>query len=185
MLCPFCNLNNETDNHVLWKCIKTKELWSLVASITRIILNHEESFPDGACLIKNWKIWMGNKVFKALLAACAWSIWKARCNLVFNKVQPRFSDIFQQAWRLIDHAIKGSHHMNREVSFCFLNVNTVKVFIDDTWICNASPSGLGFVIIVNDSRIILVGASPTASELSFPVELQRNQWIKTTYHLLS
>lgn len=87
ILCPFCNLDNETDNHVLWKCIKTKELWSLVASITRIILNHEESFPDGACLIKNWKIWMGNKVFKALLAACASVIWKARCNLVFKKVQ--------------------------------------------------------------------------------------------------
>lgn len=51
--------------------------------------------------------------------------------------------------------------MDREVSFCFLNVNTIKVFTDDTWICNASPSGSGFVIIVNDSRIILVGASPT------------------------
>lgn len=60
---------------------------------------------------------------------------------------------------LIEDAIRGSRHMNREVYSCSLELNAIKVFIDIFWISNASPSDLGFVIIDNDSKIILAGTS--------------------------
>lgn len=121
----------------------------------------------GDWIVKHFNTRVDNEQFKALIANCAWGIWKTRCNLVFKRINPNFTKVFQKAILFIkDVRIRVQVNITELFPMSFSNF-CISTFCDALQSDDLSPSGLGFVMTTN---IILAGAISTLAESSLQSE---------------
>ncbi|XP_019451803.1 PREDICTED: uncharacterized protein LOC109353899 [Lupinus angustifolius] len=106
-LCPFCNDQAETSQHLFSSCNFTYSVWQLLYNWLNIHIalplqpihhftNHMGMVPHRRCL-NYWNI---------LWLATIWAIWRSRNDFIFNSVHPSVEKIFEAArvtsWLLIN-----------------------------------------------------------------------------------
>lgn len=74
MMCPFCDLLEEIDEHIIWECQVSKKYWDLVSVFTATNLNRVGEFTERSCLSKKWQSKLGSKGLKDLMSSCTWAI---------------------------------------------------------------------------------------------------------------
>ncbi|XP_039127408.1 uncharacterized protein LOC120263528 [Dioscorea cayenensis subsp. rotundata] len=81
--CYFCDLEEDSIDHTIWKCSKVKHIWdSILASMN--ICPPDLLFLSSGRWLTHWNHKrMENIKNKALITSAAWLIWKERCNFIF------------------------------------------------------------------------------------------------------
>ena len=119
-------------------------------------------------------VWTGDAVAKEVVAACAWFIWRSRCNVTFNKVFPNLLGIFMKSWSHAPEYSRSSKFFNKELSHEVLNHHFIVIYTEASWLNLSNSSGLGFVVVGNFKWILLAGAmqiradSPIMLQWRFP-----------------
>lgn len=94
-LCPVCNSNVETIDHIFFSCEVASEVWRMVCIWCNITDPSVPSYSD-------WSSWIENvtgssikrKRLFVIIASMFWVIWKFRNSITFNSQQLRKSDIY-------------------------------------------------------------------------------------------
>lgn len=126
-LCIFCNIESESIEHLFKECRYTHLIWNTLNHILGINI----SFPDyisSGFWITDYKFFM-HTIF--VIAANIWYIWKARCDAIFNNINPNFSSIAIRAVAHVKDFMKentsllGRHLLlnNFSPSFLFMLTN--------------------------------------------------------------
>nr|XP_043619869.1 uncharacterized protein LOC122591684 [Erigeron canadensis] len=98
-LCVFCGESTETVEHVLHSCPFTQAVWEQICLWNQI----SSFFAFGVCDL--WKIHQFHphprtknrkKALYAVILVTVWSVWKARNDVVFNRLQPRTSTVLEE-----------------------------------------------------------------------------------------
>lgn len=89
--CGFYGLEREIDDHLLWRCQKSMLSWNVIGCYVGVELDEIAHFTNGHWITKSWKTRCESKCFESTMVACAWLIWKARCNFHFQLECPKFS----------------------------------------------------------------------------------------------
>uniref|UniRef100_A0A803PJ10 Reverse transcriptase domain-containing protein n=1 Tax=Cannabis sativa TaxID=3483 RepID=A0A803PJ10_CANSA len=86
-MCPFCNLKNETINHILVTCSFSRACWTkLEPGISTDVAG---TFPSWLNLI--FENWSGRS--RQLVAMLCWALWKSRNELVWNQKNVEVKDV--------------------------------------------------------------------------------------------
>lgn len=95
-LCPLCDQEPETIQHMLIQCVVAREVWFL--ALTQVGLQYLT--PDGDGSFEEWWSTSQRRVqpekrkgFNTLVILVSWSIWKQRNRCVFDNAQPAVSHI--------------------------------------------------------------------------------------------
>lgn len=129
-LCAFCNLTEETTDHLLWFCLKNSGIWSILFMTLGLNPSTFELLTNGDWLTVNHKSWLSDSGVKTLIATVAWLIWKNRCNLIFNHHSPNYSNIIPRAWALCSKYFEASGKHYRQHP-CHSNThNSIHIFTD-------------------------------------------------------
>lgn len=156
--CVFCELEPETDEHVLWNCCKSKRSWTVVERFAGMDLDRIGSLTSGEWITKSWKVKCGDACFKAVMASCAWMIWKARCDWIFKRIAP---DFLQNGYRAVDMVVSLEKKLTlRAGKLCHFPFNSsLSLFTDAAWIEQTHCCGMGFVLVNRHKTILLAGAT--------------------------
>ena len=109
-LCTFCNMLEESSQHLFLDCIIAQRVWSrcyrwigILRAQNRGIKNHIENFHLIHLTNKQNQVWLG---MWATIVSC---IWKQRNLVVFNEGIPDADEILQsaqlQSWLWLKHKV--------------------------------------------------------------------------------
>ena len=95
--CPFCDLEEETINHLLVGCVFARQVWTGVC----LASNRPEWIPRAGTTLEEWcntktDTRMGAKDTRALLILGMWEIWKHRNAIVFDGATPSSSHVLRR-----------------------------------------------------------------------------------------
>ena len=148
LACPLCGLTKETADHILWSCRFTRECWLLMEAITGINMQSCINFTEGSWLTHNWAS-RGDKHFiKALMATGAWTIWKARCNLVFCKKSVLPSQVESNAVQSMMEYSRRSRAPIKEFLTTLTLSYSVMVLCDASWTDAHAPVALDLLLLI-------------------------------------
>lgn len=94
---PFCGLEEETVDHLLWKCGKINPCWDNLMNRLGLSPYAFLHFGIGAWLTNNFGSHFSSSWAKVVIATVAWLICKQRCNLIFRKSPVNFKSIVPRA----------------------------------------------------------------------------------------
>ncbi|XP_039133286.1 uncharacterized protein LOC120270351 [Dioscorea cayenensis subsp. rotundata] len=91
-LCVFCNIESKSIDHIFLDSRCAQLVWNLL----NYNLGINISFPD----LISAGLWISDYNFSihivSVIAATIWFLWKARCDLIFNNIKPKFSNILSK-----------------------------------------------------------------------------------------
>lgn len=95
MVCLLCYGNEDSHDHLFFKCPYSSELWSKV--MQNIIMDDNHSNLEG--VIENFgETYNGNSIGSVVrrlcLAACVYFVWQERNNRIFKDERRKVSDLF-------------------------------------------------------------------------------------------
>lgn len=143
-LCIFCNLENESMEHLFLDCRYAQLVWNLINHK----LNTNISFPDNISA----GFWLTdyNLSFHtvSVIAACLWFLWKARCDAIFNNVKPNCFIIASKAIaHAKDHLLEKSSLLGRRLLLNnFTQANGLFLFYALRWNDSSKTGKVGFLV---------------------------------------
>ncbi|XP_028783254.1 uncharacterized protein LOC114739365 [Neltuma alba] len=177
-VCKICCKADETIEHCLLLCDWAKKLW--FGSSIGIMINERN-----ICRFDNW-LWMmlgegrkGNDFQKALLASICWSIWKGRCNVIYQDMVLEPKKILRNATNLVNEfwVAKGwikervLPSFNREGSVWKTpNHGCTKVNIDGSFLSKTGKAGIGIIFRNNNGDLLKFVAEQAKSTSAFMSE---------------
>ena len=171
-LCTLCGLEEETAKHLLWGCSKTAPCWYNLFTFLGLDTANTHHLGTGQWLLHNDKSWAGTSRVKALIASVSWLIWKERCNKIFKNSDPKMENIVPRAWALCEDFFKASGHSYREVSKPLSHLNSIYIYTDASWNASDKEAGLGFIIILKPTTILLAGHTGNRVDSPFKAEIE-------------
>jgi len=97
-LCPLCESEVETENHLFYSCAKIKDIWSWVVNWCNINNSPHSSLNQ---LLFNFLNCANSKkkqkLLEALTGSVVWFIWKARNDVVFNSKRFSSSEVIVES----------------------------------------------------------------------------------------
>lgn len=87
-----CGMVHGTPEHVFWEWCKVRGCWDTIALFAGINLLLRNPFTTGEWLGQKFNAQVSDHKIKAVIAICAWLIWKARCRLSFYSSAQSFLD---------------------------------------------------------------------------------------------
>lgn len=141
-LCIFCNIESESVEHLFKECCYAQLVWNS--------LNHNLginiSFPDYISLcswITDYKFFIHTI---SVIAANIWYLWKARCDAIFNCINPNFPSIAIRAIALVkDFMQENTSLLGRHLLLSnFSHVDGLFLFYAHKWNETNKTGNLGF-----------------------------------------
>lgn len=122
IMCPICNANVESNDHVFFNCEVASSVWCLIRSWCNLSCPLPSSSRD-------WLTWIDNLPGSSLkkdrlyviIASMFWTIWKYRNSITFSSNSMRKCDIFDSI---------------RLISFSWLKYRGRKISSWIDWLCN-------------------------------------------------
>ncbi|XP_039130370.1 uncharacterized protein LOC120266776 [Dioscorea cayenensis subsp. rotundata] len=169
--CYFCDLEEDSIDHSIWRCSKVKHIWDSILAMMNINSPDFQFLSSGSWLTLKTHNRMENFKTKALIASTAWLIWKERCNCIFQNLTPKLGNILTRANAYCEDFFSASGKNHRELLRLNSTSNSIFIYTDASWRNISQCAGLGFIIITNPGKILLAGAlgahhdSPINAEL--------------------
>lgn len=110
-------------------------------------------FSSGDWLLNKFNTRVDDQTFKGL-ASSVWTIWIARCELVFKKIKPDFRKIFHRGIQYIFHFFKNLRITSKEFNSYIIHPQFVTLFWDASWVVETSPCSIVFVMVLNYSDVV-------------------------------
>lgn len=121
-------------------------------------------------MLKNWRTKCGNQKLKAYMASCAWIIWKARCNKVFNRIEPAWCALGHQAISMVEDLFKDQKRNTGKLTHSPFH-SSLSLFTDAAWSAHNQFCGHGFILVNENNVILLAGASFSKANSSIQAEV--------------
>lgn len=84
MECPICSNVPESIDHILFGCIRAREIWRTTSNKVYLDKNFNSSFVD-----RWWKINSSTSMDELeLIAVTCWSIWNDRNKIIHGEIVP-------------------------------------------------------------------------------------------------
>lgn len=155
--CAFCERERETDEHTLWRCFKSRVSWKIIERYANVNIDEIDHFTCADWITKRWRTRCSNNCFKVVMASCAWLLWNARCDLIFNQTTPDFLKIGYQAVNMVECLTSVIQQTSGKLSYSTFHA-FLSLFTNAVWIEQNRCYGMGFVLIDGNKTILLVGA---------------------------
>lgn len=171
LLYIFCELNQETNEHIIWNYNKVRECQNLVALHIGVDLSLIQEFVNVEWLSNYFHSMICDKNFKSFSPFFAWNIWTTRCNYVLKNWELDFHKTFIRPYnkQMLTLGLK----VNIKESFLGTFVyHSISIFSNASWVGEGYYSGLVFVIIVGSNQIILVRSDVMIVETLLQTELE-------------
>lgn len=167
--CPFFGLHFDSIEHLFLTCYKTQGVWSHAESLFGKRFNFSGGFIAG-----NWLANFGGNTFvKSMIAAVAWHLWKARCDLIFRNIQPNFEVVTLKAY-CFAKCHSRPHTMYSGQRFLLNNftaTNGLFLFITTSYCSFTQVYHAGFFCTSATYNIIFAGPCPVTSSTCLEAEL--------------
>lgn len=96
MLCESCGLEVKSSIHILIDCRWVKEIWLLIQTWCDVYVTHATTIEDLLSRKHNYfQRASHQKVFHAIFLTVLWGIWRAKNDLIFNKLHSSPSKVFE------------------------------------------------------------------------------------------
>ena len=157
-LCPMCNMEAETIEHLCLLCDWTMPIWFVVCFGMRYQKNEICRFDEWLNGIVSKK---GiDKEVKALIALTCWNIWKERCNVQLGKQTLNVDNVIRRVrWAYGDCIIKSRKEEDSRLAkekevWKAPEVGWIKVNCDGAWKKEVRRAAIGIVAKNEESRMI-------------------------------
>jgi len=103
--CVFCNMVEESTNHLFLHCLETWKIWLQIQKWLEVCLITPSN------LFSHWECWNGlvsyhkehQRGMRLIWLSTVWAIWKARNNIIFNNSVFSLDDMVEEiqvlSWR--------------------------------------------------------------------------------------
>ncbi|OVA10969.1 Reverse transcriptase zinc-binding domain [Macleaya cordata] len=193
-LCPFCDMHNETVHHLFIDCPFSRAVWFHFHQATHLHLHHDLSVEEW---ISSW--FLGNNGqeqeigWAVKCATICWHIWKVRCKVVFEHVNPSPRDVACSIMPYLFsiqpsspiHALQTTNDQTTDnVSYWTApSFHVIKLNYSASYSQSVNNVGLGFILRDHAGRVLgarsLSVAASSAEESDGLALLTAVQWAVT------